>query len=191
MVRAEYSDVATHRREITAYDGGVLLFTETVTVAFGDLPRAGAVFETVAGLDRLDWFGPGPGECYPDRRFGARVDRHSAPVDALFTPYVRPQESGGRFGMRQFTLTGPAGSLTVHLDDDRRQVSVNRYRAADLAAARHHNELVPRPGCVVHVDGVHRGLGTASRGPDTLPPYLIGPGTYTWSWTLTGVAAVI
>jgi beta-galactosidase len=187
VVLAEYGDVASHRQEITAYDGA-LLFTETVTVTPGDLPRVGVVFETVAGLDRLDWFGLGPWECYPDRRSGARVDRHAAPVDELFTPYLRPQESGGRFGVRQFTLTGPAGELTVHLDDDRRQVSVNRYRAADLAAARHHNELVPRPGCVVHVDGAHRGLGTASCGPDTLPPYLIGPGTYIWSWTLTGVA---
>ncbi|WP_030440477.1 glycoside hydrolase family 2 TIM barrel-domain containing protein [Actinoplanes subtropicus] len=184
VVRAEYGDVATHVQEITAYDGA-LLFAETVTVRHDDLPRVGMVFETVAGLDHLDWFGLGPWECYPDRRFGARVDRHAAPVDELFTPYVRPQESGGRFGVRRFTLAGAAGDLTVHLDDDRRQVSVTRYRAADLAAARHHDELVPRAGCVVHVDAVHRGLGTASCGPDTLPPYLIGPGTYTWSWTLT------
>jgi beta-galactosidase len=183
VVTARYGDVAAHRQEITAYDG-VLLFTETVTVDFADLPRVGVVFETVAGLDRLDWFGPGPGECYPDRRSGARVDRHSATVDALFTPYLRPQESGGRYGMRQFTLTGAAGALAVHLDDDRRQVSVTRHRAADLDAARHHDELVPRPGCVVHIDGAHRGLGTASCGPDTLQPYLIAPGVHTWSWTL-------
>ena len=187
VVRAEYGDVATHRQEITAYDGG-LLFTETVTVTLGDLPRVGVVFETVAGLDHLDWFGLGPWECYPDRRTGARVDHHAAPVDELFSPYLRPQESGGRFGVRQFALTGPPGDLTVHLDDDRRQVSVTRHRAGDLATARHHNELVPRPGCVVHIDGAHRGLGTASCGPDTLPPYLIGRGTYTWSWTLAGVA---
>jgi len=188
VVRAGYGDIATHRQEITAYDGA-LHFSETVTVNHADLPRVGIVFETVAGLDLLDWFGLGPWECYPDRRSGARVDRYSAPVDALFTPYVRPQESGGRFGVRRFSLTGPAGDLTVHLDDDRRQVSVTRFRAGDLDAARHHNELVPRAGCVVHVDGVHRGLGTASCGPDTLPPYLIGPGTYTWSWTLARVPA--
>ena len=32
----------------------------------------------------------------------------------------------------------------------------------------------------------HRGLGTASCGPDTLPAYLVGPGTYRWSWTGAG-----
>jgi beta-galactosidase len=38
---------------------------------------------------------------------------------------------------------------------------------------------------VVDFDVAHRGLGTASCGPDTLPRYLVGPGTYEWSWSLT------
>jgi beta-galactosidase len=46
---------------------------------------------------------------------------------------------------------------------------------------------VPRPTAVVHVDAAHRGLGTASCGPDTLPEYLVGPGTYRWSWVLERV----
>jgi len=186
VIRARYGDTIVHEQTITAFDGA-LLFEESVLVppAYADLPRIGTVFETVAGLDDLRWFGLGPWENYPDRRAGARVDEHSARVDDLFTPYVRPQESGGRHGVRRFTLSGRAGRLDVHLDTDRRQVNVGRYRAEDLDTARHHNELIPRAGCVVHVDGVHRGVGTASCGPDTLPEYLIGPGTYTWSWTLS------
>jgi beta-galactosidase len=108
---------------------------------------------------------------------------HRARVDDLFTPYLRPQESGGRHGVRRFTLSGPAGGLTVHLDSPR-QIAISRYRATDLATATHHDELVPRAGCVVHLDAAHRGIGTASCGPDTLPPYLIGPGLYRWSWTI-------
>jgi len=184
VVRAEYGDAARHEQVITAYDGA-LLFTETVIVSHADLPRVGIVFETVAGLDDMEWFGLGPWECYPDRHAGARVDLHSSAVDELFTPYLRPQESGGRYGVRRFTLAGPAGRLGVHLDTDHRQVSVARYTADDLDAARHHDELVPRAGCVVHVDAAHRGLGTASCGPDTLPQYLVGPGTYRWSWVLS------
>ena len=37
---------------------------------------------------------------------------------------------------------------------------------------------------IVHLDAAHRGLGTASCGPDTLPEYRLGPGTYRWAWTL-------
>ena len=185
-VQARYGEAIDHEQVITPFDGA-LLIEETVRVpaSFTDLPRIGTVFETVAGFDDVDWFGPGPWECYPDRHAGARVDRHAATVDAMFTPYVRPQESGGRHGVRWFTLAGAAGRIGVHVDTERRQFSVGRYRAEDLDAARHHNELVPRAGCVVHIDAVHRGLGTASCGPDTLPEYLIGAGTYTWSWVLS------
>ena len=186
VVRSRYGDAIVHDQTITAFDGA-LLFEESVLIPpeFADLPRVGTMFETVAGLDDMRWFGLGPWECYPDRHAGARVDHHSSTVGALFTPYVRPQESGGRHGMRWFALSGPAGRLGVHLDSDRRQVNVGRYRAQDLDTARHHNELVPRPGCVVHLDAVHRGIGTASCGPDTLPAYLIGPGSYAWSWVLS------
>ncbi|MFM8694646.1 MAG: hypothetical protein ACKOCY_08550 [Actinomycetota bacterium] len=34
------------------------------------------------------------------------------------------------------------------------------------------------------MDGAHRGVGTASCGPDTLAKYLIKPGTYKWSWSV-------
>ena len=30
----------------------------------------------------------------------------------------------------------------------------------------------------------HRGLGTASCGPDTLPRYVVRPGTFRWSWSI-------
>ena len=67
--------------------------------------------------------------------------------------------------------------------DAPRQVSATHFRAADLAEARHDVELRVRPEIVVHIDAAHRGLGTASCGPDTLPEYLVRPGTYRWSWT--------
>ena len=69
------------------------------------------------------------------------------------------------------------------------QVSVSHHRAVDLATATHEPELVPHAETFVHLDAAHRGLGTASCGPDTLPEYLVGPGTYTWTWRLSRVAA--
>jgi len=187
-VLAEYASeagVVRHEQVFTPVEGGVRV-DETAELPEGlaDVGRVGSVFETVAGLDLLEWYGQGPWESYPDRSTGAPVGHHSAAVDALFTPYLRPQESGGRHGVRQFTLSAPdATGLAVALDEPR-QVSVTRYRAEDLAAASHHDELVPRPGCVVHIDAAHRGLGTASCGPDTSPSYLIPPGAHRWSWTL-------
>ncbi|WDF42812.1 glycoside hydrolase family 2 TIM barrel-domain containing protein [Streptomyces sp. T12] len=187
-VEAEYAGttgVVRHRQVLTPVEGGVRVEEEAeLPEAFDDVARVGTVFETIAGLDLLDWFGQGPWESYPDRSAGAPVGHHSVCVDGLFTPYLRPQESGGRHGVRRFTLSAPdATGLTVALDEPR-QVSVTRYRAEDLTAATHHDELVPRPGCVVHIDAAHRGLGTASCGPDTFPSYRVAPGVHRWSWTL-------
>ena len=191
IVRSRYlGGLVTHDQVFTPFQNGMEngLLVEEVAVlgdALTDVPRVGTVFETVAGFEHTEWFGQGPWETYPDRCAGGPVGTHRADVDALFTPYLRPQESGGRHGVRRFTLTGETATLRVRLDEPR-QVSVTRYRAADLASATHHDELVPRPECVVHIDAAHRGLGTASCGPDTLPSYLVGAGVYRWSWTLEG-----
>lgn len=191
VVRAEHhtgGGVVRHEQVLTPLqspEGALLLVEETAAVpdALTDLPRVGSVFETAAGLDALEWFGRGPHETYPDRRTAGWVGEFATGVEEAFTPYIRPQESGGRHGVRRFSLSGAAGALAVHLDEPR-QVSVTRHRAEDLDAATHHGELVPRAGAVVHLDAAHRGLGTASCGPDTLPPYLVGPGTYRWAWSL-------
>ncbi|MFJ4466235.1 glycoside hydrolase family 2 TIM barrel-domain containing protein [Streptomyces sp. NPDC089424] len=187
-VLAEYAcegGVVRHEQVFTAVEGGIRVEESAeLPPTLDDVARVGSVFETVAGLNLLEWFGQGPWESYPDRSAGAPVGHHALPVDELFTPYLRPQESGGRHGVRQFRLSAPdATGLAVELGRPS-QISVNRYRAADLAAAAHHDELVPREGCVVHIDAAHRGLGTASCGPDTTPEYLVPTGTHRWGWTL-------
>ncbi|MFD3496730.1 glycoside hydrolase family 2 TIM barrel-domain containing protein [Streptomyces sp. NPDC058678] len=187
-VHAEYATeagVVRHVQVFTPVEAGVHIEERAeLPDALVDVARVGSVFETVAGLDLMEWYGQGPWESYPDRGFGAPVGHHSVPVDELFTPYLRPQESGGRHGVRRFTLSAPdATGLTVALDEPR-QVAVTRHRAEDLTAVTHHDQLVPRAGCVVHVDAAHRGLGTASCGPDTSPSYLVAPGVHHWSWTL-------
>ncbi|MFC0549312.1 glycoside hydrolase family 2 TIM barrel-domain containing protein [Planotetraspora thailandica] len=189
VVRARYTAAGgvsiAHEQVLTPTVGGVLIEeTAVLPDALADVPRIGSVWETAAGFDAFEWFGQGPWETYPDRCAGGPVGAYRADVDRLFTPHARPQESGGRHAVRRFALTGGAARLAVHLDEPR-QVSVTRHRDADLAAALHHDELVPLTRCVVHVDAAHRGLGTASCGPDTLAPYLVGPGTYTWSWVLS------
>ena len=102
-------------------------------------------------------------------------------------PYVRPQENGGHADVSWLRLHDgrSTGRRGLRIDLGRpSQVSATHFRAADLASVSHDVDLVPRPTTIVHLDAAHRGLGTASCGPDTLPPYLVGPGTYRWSWSL-------
>ena len=42
-------------------------------------------------LSRVEWFGKGPHECYPDRKFGAWLRRHHvAHASELHVPYIFP-----------------------------------------------------------------------------------------------------
>jgi beta-galactosidase len=183
--------VVRHVQTLTPLGVGVHVEEEAVLPAeLSDVPRVGSVFEIGhdVAADVVRWFGGGPFESYPDRRAAAVVGFHRRELDDLFTPYVRPQESGGLDGVRWFAVGRRSQpwepGLVVHLDVPR-QVSLTRYRAQDLATASHSTELAARAGVVVHLDAAHRGLGTASCGPDTLPRYLVGSGEYRWSYTLT------
>ncbi len=154
-------------------DGDGLLLTVSVTPsgAWPVLPRLGVRLAIPGDLDRVEWFGRGPGEAYPDSQQAARVGRFAATVDELQTPYVRPQENGCRMDVRWATLTGPDGtglridgSPTVHL-------TARRWTSADLDRAAHTTDLVPTDRVYVNLDVAQQGLGTASCGPGVLPRY--------------------
>jgi beta-galactosidase len=64
-------------------------------------------------------------------------------------------------------------------------MSAIHHTADDLHSANDQTELTRRRSLTVHVDIAHRGLGTASCGPDTLEQYRIGPGTYTFAYVVS------
>jgi beta-galactosidase len=180
-----------HERVVRVLEGGAIRVDEQVDIPLEltDLPRIGTVLELVPGLEELEWFGTGPHETYPDRKRGGIVGRWRTTVTDAATQYIRPQENGGRSDVRWLSLAG-GDSRGIRIDLEwPAQVSATHFRAADLDAATHDVELKPRRETIVHLDAAHRGLGTASCGPDTLPRYLVVPGTYRWSWTLARVEA--
>ncbi len=180
----EVRHVATYR----PLPGGGVHVTEALEIpsALEDLPRVGTVLSLAPGLESLEWYGSGPHETYPDRKRAGVVGRWRSTVTGQHVPYVRPQESGGHADVRWLELHDSADhGRGVRIAFDRPlQASVLHVSAADLAAATHEGELRARPEAIVTFDAAHRGLGTASCGPDTLPSYLVGPGSYAWSWSL-------
>jgi beta-galactosidase len=183
--------VVPHEQRFRAIADGGVLVEETVTIPEGlsDLARVGVVMEAVTGLEQTEWFGRGPVESYPDRWHGSPVSRWRSTVTEEYVPYVRPQENGGRNAVRWLELSDGGGRGFRLAADRPCQVSATHYRAADLASATHDVELISRPETIVHLDVAHRGLGTASCGPDTLPEYRVGAGTYRWSWLIAPLGA--
>jgi beta-galactosidase len=149
-----------------------------------DLPRVGTALHLGPEYDSLEWFGRGPHETYPDRARGAAVGRWVGTVQEQLTPYLRPQECGGHADTRWVRLSAPDRDVRIDVGTPS-QVSVLPVTAHDLAAAAHPDELPSRAGTFVHLDGAHRGVGTAACGPDTLAEYVIRPGIHRWQWTIS------
>jgi beta-galactosidase len=180
------STLVRHVQVLTPLAGGGVHVAEKAEIPpeLSDLPRVGTLLELGPGLVEAEWFGLGPHECYPDRVRSGLVGRWSSPVDDLFVPYIWPQEAGGRAGVRWLELRDGAGDGVRLTMDEPRQVSAGRYRDADLQRAEHLEDLHRRPETIVHIDAAHRGVGTATCGPDTIARYLVPGGTYRWAWSL-------
>ncbi len=151
-----------------------------------DLARVGVTFTLPAGFEHLRWFGRGPFENYPDRNSGAMLGIWEGAPDR--SPYLVPQEFGLRTDCRWFEFVDTTSGRTVRLDAVQPaalQVSATHFTTNDLYVARTETELRPRPELIVHVDVAHRGVGTASCGPDVLEQYKLQPGTYDFAYRLT------
>jgi len=161
------------------------MVTETVRIptVLADVPRIGTTFELSQVLSKLTYFGSGPVETYPDRKLAA-ITKCESTVKDQYVPYVVPQESGGHNGMRWFELSDQNGHKVRFVMDSPRQVSILPYTQEELNIKTHDVELQVSGTTVVTIDAVHRGIGTASCGPDTLAKYLIKPGVYTYKWTV-------
>ena len=139
------------------------------------LPRIGLQMRLPAAMDRVCWYGLGPGETYPDSREAGRLDVYNCSVADLYTPYVVPQENGNRSDVRWVALTDMGGrGLRVggmpHIN-----FSAHWFTTEDLTAAAHTCELVPRDFITLNLDYRQRGLGTASCGPGVRPEYELTP----------------
>jgi beta-galactosidase len=184
-------DLVGHRHDVETLGDGSQIHTHDVEVTLDDLPRVGVTFRLPAGFDRMRWYGRGPLENYPDRSRGALLGTWERDVDD--PPYLVPQEFGLRTDCRWVEfLDGSSGEVVRLdvLDPLVLHVSATRFTSADLYAAGHETDLRPRRSLVVHADVAHRGLGTASCGPDVLDRYRIAPGHHRFSYRLSRTVPV-
>ena len=183
--RRPADELVEHRVDRMLDDDGLTCrHVVVVPDALADLPRIGVMFEVIDGFEMLAWWGRGPHENYPDRNRSAPLGEWQAPPDEL--PYLVPQEYGLRTEGRWFELTDRRRTLRIDvIEPTALHISATHHRPRDLFAAPTVGELRRSPGLVVCLDVAHRGLGTASCGPDVLPRYRIAPGRYEFAYRLS------
>jgi beta-galactosidase/beta-glucuronidase len=187
LVQAEgCPDSFDHHHTYTIYGSGDVLVDNVVKTdsSLPSLPRIGLTMTMPGGYENFSWFGRGPHENYVDRNVGAAIGLYSGSVDEQYVPYIVPQDNGNKTDVRWLTLTNGAGLGLLAVGSQPLEASVSHYTADDLYQAFHTYELVCRDEVILNLDYQQCGLGGASCGPGTLPPYLILPDTFTFSFRL-------
>ncbi|QRX62653.1 DUF4981 domain-containing protein [Dysgonomonadaceae bacterium zrk40] len=82
-----------------------------------NVPRIGMRFRLPVTMEKVSWFGRGPGENYIDRASGSKVGLYSSNAGDLYFPYVRPQENGHRSDTRWVALSNGKKGLMVLADN--------------------------------------------------------------------------
>ena len=158
------------------FDGSGTLTLHTRIVPRGPwpehLPRVGWTLSLAPDLERVEWFGRGPGENYVDSHEAAPVGRYRVEtIDALTTPYLKPQENGHRGECRYVALRKTSGVGLLITAMPTIGFSAHWNTPLDFTRADHPYELVRRPQITLNLDHAHGGIGSNSCGPALDPAY--------------------
>ncbi|MFJ5214650.1 glycoside hydrolase family 2 TIM barrel-domain containing protein [Streptomyces sp. NPDC088354] len=151
------------------------------------LPRLGVRLGLCSTLTSAEWYGGGPGEAYPDTRTASRIGRHTAPVEALQTPYVRPQENGARADVRWVRLRREDGTGVAVEGEPPFWFTARPWTTEQLDAAAHTTALVPGDTLWVNLDHAQQGIGSQSCGPGVLPRYRLDAAPASFSFTFSSL----
>ena len=115
-------------------------------------------------FEYLDYYGRGPVENYADRNHATPLGLYSQTVTEQFYPYVRPQETGNKTGIRRWDLRNAAGrgirvtaaqpfsASALHYTPDCLDDGEQKHQ-------RHSHELEPMPLTHLCIDLKQMGLG--------------------------------
>ena len=140
-----------------------------------NLRRAGLACGIDSTLSHIAYYAHGPWENMVDRKEGCPIGRYTTTVDEMLWPYVKPQSTGNREGLRELIMSDEQGRGIRIVTQGDVSFSALRYTDEDLMNTPHTWELIARPYIVLHLDAAYRGTGNASCGQDTgtLPVYCV------------------
>lgn len=160
-----------------------------------EMPRLGMKFTFDKSMDKVQWYGRGPIENYWDRKEAAYVGLFDATVDELFTPYVRPQESGHRTDVRRVALFNDNGEGIEFVSDYTMGFNASHYDISEFwykkmkPLRQHPSDLVKSDYVFVNIDHRQRGVGGTDSWRETpLFNYTIPWGDYQYSFRIRPIS---
>lgn len=150
-----------------------------------DLPRVGLQTQLCQPKPNFRWYGRGPWENYPDRQSSAHFGIYQVTLEELEVNYVMPQESGRRGDLRWLEIHSAEKPILQIQSTEPFAFTTSRYSLANMTTAKRRTELIPVKNPEIFLDHQHRGLGTASCGPDTLDHYKLTQKSYQFSFSFS------
>ncbi len=153
------------------------------------LPRVGLNMRIDDSFGKVEWYGRGPLENYPDRLTASFFGKYSSTVDEMFVPYVRPQENGYRTGVRYVALSDGKSSAICFEGQPEICFSALSYTYDDLKGffqgGKHLNDLEKKDFIDLNIDLGQTGVGgNDSWGAWPLEKYQLKAGKYHYSFRM-------
>lgn len=154
-----------------------------------EIPAVGLTLKMSNEFDQLSWYGKGPHETYIDRQKGAKVGRYEARVADQLTPYLKPQESGNKVGVRSAEVLNEAGLGLAIKGAPTFELNALPYTDQQLEAASHAYKLPETDDTVVRINLAQMGVaGDDTWGARTHPEYtLFSKQNYRFNFSLNGI----
>ena len=158
-----------------------------------DMFRFGMRMEMPASYNTLEFYGKGPFENYSDRQHAALVGHYRQSVEEQFYPYIRPQETGTKAGLRWWEVLDASGSGLRFYSDAPFSASALEYSIEMLDDGagknnRHPSDLVKSGSTNICVDKAQMGLGCInSWGHITREEYRLHYGDYVFTFIMQPV----
>lgn len=168
----------------TFYADGTLRI-DSVIQPYGkweNLPRLGYTVPCAKELNKVEWYGNGPGESYRDRKSAVSISRYEKTLqESSYMEYIRPQETGNHTETRWVAMKNQKGEGILIKGESPFEFSALPYTVDDLTKASHRQELLPGDHFVLSLDVAQNGVGNSSCGSDVLPKYRLLPETTAFS----------
>ncbi len=133
-----------------------------------DLPKIGYSLEMAKDFSNVKYYGYGNVENYSDFLNQAKLGIFETTTSDILEPYIKPQESGNRSGVRWVQVTNENGIGLEFVAIDK-PFNFNAKTTTDdnLIAAKHLEDVAIMELNNISIDGFVRGVGSNSCGPDT------------------------
>jgi beta-galactosidase len=150
----------------------------TIPEDLPSLARIGVKYKIPKAYEQVQWLGLGPHENYRDRDYGARYSLYSNKVNDHYVPYILPQAHGNRSKVNKLSLSDGHNSFDFRGEFE---FSLSPWSDEELISSFHTCDLKHKGKqdfYWLHLDLMHRGVGSGSCGPDTRSEYCIPAKNY-------------